>query len=341
MKPLFLAALILSAAGCSRKDPCAFLAARYEALPALKPIPKEGIHELRVLYLEDGRVPGLGAAGRAALYRKAEALSGRWLGYRIRLREVGARDLREEFSRPDAPFKRPEEAACIASWDFDPEAKKGRAVLEGLLAREYKARGEALFSRLFPGTSGKPPAEAKRLALGRFMDLHRSLFAIPARGGPLLGDALERAMYSYLYWAAYLRESSEADFYLTNAALVVPDNDMPIYVLARGGLTTGFVDNAPQSPYGGVGIVTLLPFLSGARLLDPAASPTSREENLDAAATMVLHELGHLFARYGEKYGEPGCVHVASEDLRYFRWHAAIRAADNRCSALPELLSKF
>ena len=177
MRPLFLAAIILAASGCSRQDPCAFLGARYEALPALKPIPKDGVHELRVLYLEDERVPGLDAAGRAALYRRVQALSGRWLGYRIRLREVGARDLRAEFSRPDAPFRRPGEAACIASWDFDPEAKKGRTVLEGLLKREYAARGEKLFSRLFPESAGKPPAEARRLALDRFMDLHRYVAA--------------------------------------------------------------------------------------------------------------------------------------------------------------------
>lgn len=336
-----MALALLAVSACAKRDPCAFLGRRYDALPKLKPVPKDGVHELRVVYLEDGRVPGLDAAGRASLYRKTESLAEHWLGYRIRLREVGARDLRAEFSRPDVPFRRPEEAACIAAADFDPSAPQGRKVVEGLVEREYAARGEKLFSRLFPDAAGKPRAEACRLAVERFMDLHRFLSSLPARGGPLLQDVTDRAMYSFLYWASYLRWATEADFYLTNAAMLVPDNDMPIYVLARGGLTTGFVDNAPQLPYGGVGVVTLMPFLGGARLLDPSASPTARAEDIDAAATMVLHELGHFLARYGEKYGEAGCVHVASQDLRYFQWHRAIREADNRCAALPELVSKY
>ena len=340
-RALLAAAAAALVSGCGRRSPCDFVAKRYDALPLLKPIPKDSEHLIRILYLEDGRVPGLDAKGRAALYSRVETLVPRWLGHRVKLREVGARDLRAEFARADAPFKRPQEAACIADADFEPLSARGRDVVLNLMEREYALRGAAVFDRLFPQSKGLPAADAQQSALRRFLALQNSLAAIATTDGPLIQTPEDRAMYSFMRWSPYLRELTEADFVLTNAALLVPDNDMPIYVLARGGLTTGFVDNAPAATYGATGMVTLLPFLSGERLLNPAGRATTAEENLDAAATMWLHELGHFLNRYGEMYGETGCVHVASEGLDYFEWHRAIRKNDNRCTHKPAVVAKF
>lgn len=333
------AALLLG--GCMNDAPCEHLHRRYDSLPLLKPIPKAGLHELRVLYLEDKRVPSLDGPSRAALYKRVEALAFSWFGYHIKLREIGSRDLRAEFAKPDMPFTRPEENACIASATLAMDEKKGRFMLEELVGREYKMRGPGVFARLFPGTAGFSEEKARQAAVEIFLSRHNALAAMSTPAGPLLATAEDRRMYSFTHWASILRLTSETDFFLTNAAMVVPDDDMPIYVLARGGLTTGFVDNHPGTPYGATGIVTLLPFLGGERLFDPKAKPTSAEENLDAAATMWLHELGHFLNRYGEMYGESGCVHVASEGLDYFKWHRAIRKADNKCSRLPAVVSKF
>ncbi|MBI5595682.1 MAG: hypothetical protein HY928_06280 [Elusimicrobia bacterium] len=340
-RALALALLLLPTAACRREHPCMFTMRRYDALPILRPVPKDATLELRVLYLEDGRVPGLGARGRTALYARVERLAKRWLGYRIKLREVGARDLRAEFARPDIAFRRPAEAACIAAVTFDPTTDGGGSVAAALVSREFDARGPQVFARLFPETLGMSPAAAKADALRRFLSLHKALSGIRTKEGPLLRDPDDSAMYSFMHWAHYIKSITEADFVLTNAAFLVPDDDMPVYVLARGGLTTGFVDNNPQAPFGGAGAVTLLPFLSGETLLDPSAQPTSEAENLDAAATMWIHEVGHLLGRYGEMYGESGCVHVASEGLKYFAWHRAIAKAGNRCSRPPAILPKF
>lgn len=333
--------LALAGAACRREHPCQFVARDYDSLPILSPVPKEGTVELRVLYLEDPRVPTLDAKGRAALYARAERLAKRWLGYTVKLREVGARDLRAEFAKPEAPFHGPREQACLEAVSFDPATSAGEKVVSGLIAREFDLRGPQVFSRLFPDTLGMPPDRARSAALLRFMALHKALYSVRTRDGPLLAGPQEAEMYSFNHWIMYLRGLREADFVITNVAWLVPDNDMPVYVLARGGLTTGVVDNSPQSRYKAVGAVTLLPFLSGETLLDPGAAPTTEAENLDAAATMWAHELGHFLNRFGEMYGESGCVHVASEGLKYFQWHRAIVKADNACSRRPPTVSKY
>ncbi len=239
------------------------------------------------------------------------------------------------------PFASPEQAACLASARLDLSTEEGLDGLRFLVGREYAARGREVFERLFPETAGMDPHRARETAAAKVRSLNAWLSGLGTESGPLVRTDEDRRLTSTLHWMVYVRAQTDADFILTNTALVEPDNDMPVYVLARGGLTTGFVDNNTKAPYGAAGMVSLLPFLGGAELFDAKAAPTSPSENIDAAATMWLHELGHFLNRYGESYGEEGCVHVASEGLAYFKWHRAIRKADNRCSRLPTPVSKF
>lgn len=335
------AVLLALTAACARPDPCAFVAKRSAALPALKPVPKEGTHRLRVLYLEDERLPTLTPEGRRRLYRRVEGLAQRWLGYTLAFSEVGARSLRAEFARDTMPFADPQTAACIAASRLDLETPVGYAALTGLVAREFDARGREVFERLFPETAGLTPDRAIAAAADRVRRHNALLAGLGTKEGRLVQNDADRRMTSTLHWLFYIRDQNDADFVLTNSTMLEPDNDMPVYVLARGGLTTGFVDNNTAAPYGAAGVVTLLPFLNGEELFDPKARPTTPAENLDAAATMWLHELGHFLNRFGEMYGEAGCVHVAAEGLGYFKWHRAIRKAGNRCSTPPAVLTKF
>lgn len=341
MRRLLPLLLALGAAACSRTHPCDTVAKDYNKLPALTPVPKDAPVRLRVLYLEDGRLRKLTPAGREALYRRVEALAKRWLGYTVVLTEVGKRDLRIEFAGTTMPFASPDQAACLESARLDLATEAGLEGLRFLVGREYAARGREVFERLFPETKGLDPHAARETAAAKVRSLNAWLSGLGTEAGPLVRTAEDRRLTSTLHWMVYVRAQTDADFILTNTALVEPDNDMPVYVLARGGLTTGFVDNNVKAPYGAAGMVSLLPFLGGEELFTPGARPSTSEEKVDAAATMWLHELGHFLNRYGELYGETGCVHVASEGLRYFEWHRAIRKADNRCSRQPTILQKF
>lgn len=341
MRPLLAVLVAALAVGCSRRHPCESVSKDYDALPILKPIPKGEPVRLRVLYLEDNRLPTLTPEGRKALYRRVEGLTKRWFGYTVTLTEVGARPLRTEFAGKDLPFASDVQQACLESARLDLSSPEGLAALEDLVGREYAARGAEVFERLFPDARGLDPVSARRTAAAKVRSMNAWLSGLGTKAGPLVRSEEDRRLTSTLHWMVYARNQTEADFIITNTAFVEPDNEMPIYVMARGGLTTGLVDSNPKAPYGASGVVTLLPFLSGERLFDPAARETTDDENLDAAATMWLHELGHFLNRYGEMYGEPGCVHVASEGLHYFKWHRAIRKADNACSRLPAVVPKF
>lgn len=341
MRRLLPVLLALCAAACSRRHPCDAVAQNYDTLPMLKPIPKETPVRLRVLYLEDSRLRKLTPEGRQLLYRRVEGLAKRWLGYTLALTEVAKRDLRIEFAGTTMPFASPDQAACLASSRLDLATEEGLKGLRFLVGREYAARGREVFERLFPETEGLDPHDAREMAAAKVRSMNAWLSGLGTEAGPLVRTDEDRRLTSTLHWMVYLRAQTDADFILTNTALIEPDNDMPVYVMARGGLTTGFVDNNPKAPYGAAGMVSLLPFLGGEELFTPGARESTPEENVDAAATMWLHELGHFLNRYGEMYGEEGCVHVASEGLRYFEWHRAIRKADNRCSRLPTTLQKF
>lgn len=340
MKRLLVALALLGAA-CARPHPCEKVAKDYDKIPVLKPVPKDAPVRLRVLYLEDKRLPKFSPAGRQALYRRVEALAKRWLGYEVALTEVGARDLRVEFAGTTMPFASPDQAACLASARLDLSTEAGLEGLRFLVGREYAARGREVFERLFPETKGLDPHRARETAAAKVRSMNAWLSGLSTAAGPLVATEEDRRLTSTLHWMVFVRSQTEADFIITNTALVEPDNDMPVYVLARGGLTTGFVDNNVGAPYGAAGMVSLLPFLGGEELFTPGARPSADVEKLEAAATMWLHELGHFLNRYGEMYGEAGCVHVASEGLRYFEWHRAIRKGDNRCSRLPTTVSKF
>jgi len=341
--PLALALALLPGA-CSRfaggGDPCASFLAGPQQASKLKPVPRDGVLRLRVLYLEDPRVPLITASQRQELYRRVEALAGRWYGYRLELLEVGSRDLAQEFARR-GPFDDADQEACFEQERIEPDTLAGRWALRSVAERVYAERGPEVFDQAFPGTRGVPASQAREAALSHFTRLYGAVSGMRNGSGALLGTPQQKRMYSFLHWVAYTRWTREADFLLTNATMVEAEGSMPLYVLARGGVTTGLTDNNAAAPYGAAGVVTLLPFLSGERFAQPAAPETPLPERLDAAATMWMHELGHFLLRYGEIYGEPGCVHSASTSLNYFQWHRAIRKADNACPRTPEVVERF
>ena len=88
----FALVALLAGSGCAQ-EPRTW--AEYtESLPPLQTIPHESSHTLRVLYLEDPRLPKLDEKQRETLYRKIEILLAQWYSFKVDLVEVGAGDLR-------------------------------------------------------------------------------------------------------------------------------------------------------------------------------------------------------------------------------------------------------
>jgi hypothetical protein len=293
--------------------------------PPLQDLPKDRPYELRVLYLEDPRLPTLDPAQRGELYTRIRRLVATWLGYRVSLREVGQQALAAYFSSHDTLFA--EHAALIRATEIEaPDAGSG-ARLRTTIARDFRFRPLPLIERYLRAGPLTTQAAAVEIALRQFSAKLTELRAAPLADGTPFFDAAQPRLTSFAHWAVLMEQIREADFVFTNSMLAGADTGMPIYVIARGGLTTGLTDNNDRSPYQAATMVGLFPFLSDAPVFLRERGRIPDDQRLDVIATFCLHELGHFFLRYAEHYDHPRCVHVAPTGLDYYAWHQAVRAA--------------
>jgi hypothetical protein len=293
--------------------------------PPLQDLPKDRAYELRVLYLEDPRLPTLDPAQRGELYTRIRRLVATWLGYRVSLREVGQQALAAYFSSHDTLFA--EHAALIRATEIEaPDAGSG-ARLRTTIARDFRFRPLPLIERYLRAGPLTTQAAAVEIALRQFSAKLTELRAAPLADGTPFFDAAQPRLTSFAHWAVLMEQIREADFVFTNSMIAGADTGMPIYVIARGGLTTGLTDNNDRSPYQAATMVGLFPFLSDAPVFLRERGRIPDDQRLDVIATFCLHELGHFFLRYAEHYDHPRCVHVAPTGLDYYAWHQAVRAA--------------
>jgi hypothetical protein len=295
-----------------------------EAPPPLVPVARDQPLELRVLYLEDPRLPTLGVAQRRALAHKVEELLLAWFGYRARLREVGARNLAGFFAAHAAAFRR---HAALLAGEIDSSdaasAEKMRAALPRMLAPLSLAE----ISERFQLGAVATRAEAVTRVAERFNARGREIRAIPVPGGGTLADPAHPELNSYLHWCALMYEQEEADLVFTNTIILGADEQMPLPVVVRGGVTTGNTNANRHNAFGAAAVVGLFPFLSDAPFWQRERGVIPDAERLDVVATMTLHELGHLLLRLGHPADHPQhCVHTPEPALRYYDWHRAIRS---------------
>lgn len=293
--------------------------------PPLKDLPKDRPYELRVLYLEDPRLPTLEPAQRAELYTKLQRLAATWLGYRVSLREVGHHALSAYFSAHDTLFAA--HAAEIRAIAIEDPVARGAERLRAAIARDFRLRPLPLIERYLRAGPLTTPAAAVETALRQFSAKLTELRATPLADGTPFFDATQPHLTSFAYWAVLMEQIREADFVFTNSMIAGADTGMPLYVIARGGLTTGLTHNNDRNPYQNATMVGLFPFLSDAPVFLRERGRIPDDERLDVIATFCLHELGHFFLRYTEYYDHPRCVHVAPTGLNYYAWHQAVRAA--------------
>ena len=293
--------------------------------PPLKDLPKDRPYELRVLYLEDPRLPTLETAQRAELYTKIHRLLATWLGYRVTLREVGHHSLAAYFSAQDQLFTA--HAALIRETEIVSSDPRGAERLRATIARDFRLRPLPLIERYLHAGPLTTQSAAIEIALRQFSAKLTELRAAPLADGTPFFDAAQPRLSSFAYWAVLMEQIREVDFVFTNSMIAGADTGMPIYVIARGGLTTGLTDNNDHSPYQAATMVGLFPFLSDAPVFLRERGRIPDDERLDVIATFCLHELGHFFLRYAEHYDHPRCVHVAPTGLNYYAWHQAVRAA--------------
>lgn len=290
----------------------------------LRELPKDRRYELRALYLEDERLPTLTEAQRRALYARIEALARDWFGYEVRVNDGGRKSLAGYFAAHEAVFQRHFVSIRAMSLDVDNEVDRGK--LRDTIAADFRGRDLSLIAGYLRAGKLESKTAAVDLAQRQFLAQLREIGDIPVAGGGRLREKTSARLHSYPHWAFLVGEVADADFILTNSMIAGADTTMPIYVIARGGITTGVTNNNPRSAFQAASMVGLFPFLSDAPLFLRERGRIPEAELLDVIATMCLHELGHLLLRYAEYYDHAHCIHVAPPGLGYYIWHQAVRS---------------
>ncbi len=306
--------------------------------PPLRLLSHDRHYELRTLYVEDPRLPRLSETQRTALYAKITRLLSDWLGYTVKLREVDARGLAAQFAKSEQIFA--QRTGDIRETDFDPFGGQGATMLGQVIARALRARPLPMIEGYLKSGPLSSQAEAVEVARARFLNRLNDLRAIPTESGQPFYDPAQSRFSSFGHWWLLMEEIQEADFVLTNSMIVGADQQMPIYVIARGGLTTGLTINNHRSPYQAATMVGLMPFLSDSPLFLRERGRIPEEERLDVIATFCLHEMGHFFGRFAEHYDHPNCAHVAPTGLNYYEWHKSVRG-QGPCPLVHKITERF
>jgi hypothetical protein len=296
------------------------------------------LHRLRVLYVEDERLPSLTLAELEELTAKTEALVLRWFDYRINLQLVGRENLWKFFPAQQPAFTL--YANLIQRTDIDRSLPDYAIRIRAVIARDFRHRELSLIRNYFPGDTINSPAEAITVASRRFGERLQELESITVSSGAPLVDRSRSNVYSYTHWCVILKEIRSADIVLTNSIVLGADEEMPIVVIARGGVSTGITDNNDHSPYQAAMMTGMFPFLSDAPVFLRERGSIPPGERLDIIATFLLHEFGHFLLRYDEHYDHPNCVHVAPKGLNYVAWHKAVRQA-GPCPLPHRKLTRF
>lgn len=308
------------------------------ALPELKPVSPYLPLTLSVLYVEADNLPTVTHDERAKLYRDLEAKTAALYGYIIKVRELKVQKLPDFFVSVKSRFREfpaayPSHAFPISYFDSARD-KRIAAALEPLWKKH-----DAGMIREYLGNVASASAAARDFVA----KLSRIYGEKDLQGKELLGSGnkSDEVYFSYGHWSSILQKEKDADFILTNTGIIGADTGMPLYVTARGGVTSGFIENNAFSPYQGAGVIGLYPFLSDTPYFVEKRGKLSREEKLESILWLWLHELGHLLLKKDENYTFPDSVHRAPPDLKYYEWVKRIRLSFNHATAYIPTTKKF
>lgn len=309
-----------------------------KALPELKPIAAGTGVSLAVRYVENPDLQTLDAATRAKLYRMVEKYAAEAYKIQLQISEQGAVKIADFFKSVQAWFNEspigfPAQTYLISWFAMDREQRIAETI-----AATLKQHDAAKVKEYLGSESGLDTLTSRFIVtLGKIYsekDLH---------GRPLLfGKNREtEPRFSFGHWSTILQGEKTVDFILTNGGIIGADNGMPIYVIARGGVTSAFVENNAHRPYQGVGVLGLYPFLAETRFFLEKRGALTPEEKLEAIAWVWLHELGHLLFKKSENYTFADSVHRAPPDLRYYEWAKRVRASRNHHTNEIANMKKF
>jgi hypothetical protein len=145
---------------------------------------------------------------------------------------------------------------------------------------------------------------------------------------PLLDDSLYN---EYLAWALAPRgQAWPFEVVITNQLLAsVEYKNNSLHSALRGGVSNGLTCESPASRYGTVSTLSLFPFTNQAALTRQLRGDVDgiTTDPVQAAAALLVHELGHQLLHLGHPFGNKACVMNPPQLLQFGNWAKGLDAA--------------
>jgi len=272
----------------------------------LQPLSKEKTHVIRVGFVENPDYRVLSEGEKNRLIHEVAIKTRKQLGYRVEMKRIWVKTSKEFYNDYSHLDEIPEMKKLLA-YDIDLSSFESDKILHDVSFRLLKKHGAEKLREYIDPTYLNDRSE--RLALlDQFFYIHNQVREAHTRKGvPVLNTAFVR-QHSYWGMDIILRHIKDVDLVFTNNLICIPDDDMPIYYMARGAVGTGAVEVNPHNRYGGSAFVSLYPFFPVDGILDRLTGPIPDLYRVETAAAYTVHELGHLLDRRVEIYDHAHCV---------------------------------
>lgn len=293
----------------------------YEPLKPLEPLSKNDRHVLKVGYVELVGYPVLSERERRSYEENVEAATKKFLGYEVDLIESWVQPAPAFYGNFKKELKHPAIQEFL-SWDiFDGETQRMKTVAKRLTEKHGEERVKEYLHSAIEGSH--PLAHA---LLNQAQELFSAFSKERSQLGKPILDLEKPEYHSYWILNGIQQFVKDVDLIVVNQLICIPDDWMPLYTMARGGVTTGAVEDSHHRPLGGTAFMSLYPFL-GKDAIFSKMNPIPEGRGIEVAAAYTTHELGHLLARRVEIYDHEGCVSKAATGLNYWEWYEGVLGA--------------
>jgi hypothetical protein len=137
----------------------------------------------------------------------------------------------------------------------------------------------------------------------------------------------------YMYWWALITYVINHDLVITNQLIASAEySNNSVHSAIRGGVSNGLTASSIKSVNGIASVVSVFPFTSADKKILQLRQDafSNKDQQLEAIAAMVVHELGHQLLALGHPFGNSSCIMTPPESLRFKVWLSSLNA--NNCA---------
>lgn len=291
----------------------------------MKPLNTEKVYTFNVLALHDGRAGLFSYKEYDYLFStRMKELAKKYLGYDLRFNFLRAESVMAYYKRNEFITRRYK--GYFDAYYFDVFGNTNTDIsgyLKGLFEKE---RDNPLL-KYFPMINPSLPdlAQYKRLSSSYVADIKKVLSHSPFGNIPLYDENVPK-LYSYIFWKLAASAEKEADLLIVNIPINAGERKPSLETLAERGFHTGFYSKNKFNKFKAVSVVSTYPFLGTDPILLHNRGLLPKGEKKEAFAVYLLHELGHLLARYDDHPALSPCIMQPTLGLNHYRRYESIKA---------------